>query len=157
MKRLDLVVGSVVAALAVVFVVGVVRTTDPALAKGILHPIDARLGHVGGLSFAESEALLARLRAQRSAETDPARRAVYSAQLSDVLVQKQQEAQALAELDEALRLFPERPELLARAALLYFALGQRARAHAALQGARKHAPDLPVVQRAAAIIEGQAP
>ena len=157
MKRLDLVVHSVIAALTLVFAVGVVRTTDPALAKGTLHPTDARLGHVGGLSFAESEALLQRLRARRAAETNPDRRAVYSAQLSDVLVQRLQHAQALAELDEALRLFPDRPELLARAALLHFALGQPASAQAALQAARSHAPDLPLVQSAAAIIEGQAP
>ena len=157
MPRPDLVANSVIAVLTVVFVVGVVRTTDPARAAGHLHPVDARRGHVGGLSFAESETLLDRLRSQRSAETNPDRRAVYSAQLADILAQRQQHAQALAELDQALRLFPERPELLARAALLHFALGQPARAQAALQRARSHAPDLPVVRRAAAIIEGQAP
>jgi tetratricopeptide (TPR) repeat protein len=157
MQRPHLVANSVIAALTVVFVVGVVRTTDPARAAGRLHPVDSRQGHVGGLSFAEGEALLDSLRSQRAAETNPDRRAVYSAQLADVLVQRQQHAQALAELDEALRLFPERPELLARAALLHFALGQQARAQAALQKARSHAPDLPVVRRAAAIIEEQAP
>ncbi|HJX54302.1 MAG TPA: tetratricopeptide repeat protein [Polyangia bacterium] len=157
MRRFDLVVHSAIAVLTMVFVVGVVRTTDPAQAKGTLHPTDARLGHVGGLSFAESEALVQRLRARRSAETNPDRRAVYSAQLSDLLVQRLQHKQALAELDEALRLFPDRPELLARAALLHFALEQPARAQAALQAARSRAPDLPLVQRAAAIIEGKAP
>ncbi len=157
MKRLDLVVPSAIAVLTAVFVVGVVRTTDPAMARGRLHPTDARLGHVGGLSFADSEALVQGLRARRAAETNPDRRAVYSAQLSDVLVQRLQHKQALAELDEALRLFPDRPELLARAALLYFALEQPARAQEALQAARSRAPDLPLVQRAAAIIEGKTP
>ena len=157
MQHPDLVANSVIAALTAVFVVGVVHTTDPASTRGTLHPIDSRQDHVGELGFAESEAMLAKLRAQRSAETNPDRRAVYSAQLADVLVQRHQHAQALAELDEALRLFPERPELLARAALLHFALGQRARAQAALQEARSRAPELPVVQKAAAIIEGQAP
>jgi tetratricopeptide (TPR) repeat protein len=157
MQRPRLVANSVIAALTLVFVVGIVRTTDPGRAAGSLHPVDARQGHVGGLSFAESEALLDRLRSLRSAETNPDRRAVYSAQLADVLAQRQQHAQALAELDEALRLFPERPELLARAALLHFALGQQTRAQTALQKARSHAPDLPVVRSAAAIIEGQAP
>jgi len=157
MKRLDLVANSVIAALTAVFIVGVVHTTDPARTGGSLHPSDTRRDHVDGFSFAESETLLERLRAQRSAETNPDRRAAYSAQLSDLLVQKHQHTQALAELDEGLRLFPERPELLARAALLHFALGQRARAQAALQSARSQAPTLPVVQEAAAIIEGQVP
>jgi Flp pilus assembly protein TadD len=157
MKRFDLVVHSVIAALTVSFVLAVVRTTDPVQAGSILRPTDNRVGHVGDLSFAQTEALLARLRAQRSAETDPARRAVYSAQLADVLVKRHHHAKALTELDEALRLFPQRPELLARAAMIYFALGQRARAQAALQAARSSSPDLPAVQMAAAIIEGPAP
>jgi Flp pilus assembly protein TadD len=156
MPRLDLAVVLLIAALTAIFVVGVARTTDPALEDGVLHPSDTRQGHVGALSFAESEDLLTSLRRQRAAESNPDRRAVTSAQLADVLARKHQHAQALVELGEALRLFPERPELLARAALIHFALGDRARAQAALQAARARAPDLPVVRSAAATIEGQA-
>jgi tetratricopeptide (TPR) repeat protein len=115
--------------------------------------VDSRQRHVGQLSYDESENLIKGLRAQREAESNPDRRAVYSAQLADVLAQKHQHILALVELEEALRLFPERPELLARAALLHFAVGQRARAQATLQEARKRAPDLEVVRSAAAIIE----
>jgi tetratricopeptide (TPR) repeat protein len=155
MPLLERVAYSVIAALAASFAVGIVRTADPARKEGTLHPTDTRQGHVGSLSYGESERLMERLRHQRAAEANPEARAVYSAQLADGLVQKQQYVQAMVELGEALRLFPERPELLARAALIHLALGERARAQAVLQEARRRAPDLPLVRTAAAVIEGE--
>ncbi len=155
MKRHDLVAGAVVTGLFVAFSLAVVRTRDPARASGVLRPEDTRQGHLGALSFTESEDLLGKLRAQRAAAKDPQRRAVLSAELSDLLVLEHKHALALAELKDALRAFPDRPELLARAALLHHVLGQQAQAAAEISAAVHQAPDLPLVRNAAAIIEGR--
>jgi hypothetical protein len=150
----DLIVPVATASLLVVFSLAVVRTSDPARATGVLHPKDERLRHIGSLSFAEGSKLVVELRQRRDAESNPERRAMLSTQLSDALVERGQHGPALTELDQALRRFPEQPALQVRAAMLYFALGQRERAADALATARRLGGEAELVGRAAALIEG---
>lgn len=155
--RGDLIVSLATALLLAVFSLAVLRTSDPARAMGVLQPKDERLRHIGSLSFAEGSELVADLRQRRDAEPNPEQRAMLSTQLSDALVARGQHAPALMELNQALQGFPEQPALHVRAAMLYFALGQREAAAKALATARRLGGDARLVERAAALIEGGSP
>lgn len=142
------------ALMVVVFCVAVAQTADPARSSAVLHPTDGRWRHIGSLSFAQGEELAQKLRRQRDGESNPERRAVLSAQLSDALVQRGQHQPALSELEEALRQFPNQPGLRVREAMLSFGLGQHARAAEALAAARRLGASGEMVERAATLIEG---
>jgi hypothetical protein len=143
--------------MSVAFVVASSRVADPALRPGAFAVDDRRAHRYGSLPYSQTASLIAQLRADREAATDPAQRVLLSARLSDVYAARQLFDDARREIQDALRLAPDASPVLVRAALVEHALGNDAAASALVGRAAAVDPGDSEVARAQAFLRGVSP
>ncbi len=130
------------------------RVQDPALVRGSFPAGDGRRHRYGDMTFAQVEALISDLHAQRDAVADPRDKALVSVQLADVYAARQLFEQAGREIDEARREAPDEPSLLVPAALVRHPLGGQPGARALLDEAARRGAGPDEVSRARSIVDG---
>jgi hypothetical protein len=146
--------GALLAIMAFAFVAAASRVGDPSDRPGAFSVGDRRAHRYGSRPYAQTASLLAQLRAEREAATDPAQRALLSARLSDVYAARQLFDDARREIHEAVRLAPDASPVLVRAALVEHALGDDAASNALLRRAEAADPADAEVARARTFLRG---